>query len=140
MKSKKLLTLGSFEIAHAGHAAFLRKCEAFAEQIIVAVNTDEFIWEYKKIEPLYSLDTRMQRIQAINPDYLVIPNPSPGREVIMEVQPDVVAIGSDWLRKDYLRQIDMTPDDFDEIGCALLYLNYTQGISSTEIKEKLRGS
>jgi len=132
-----LLTLGSFEIAHSGHAAFLRRCEALADEIVVAVNTDEFIQQYKKISPLYSLEERMYRIQVLNPAYTVIPNPSAGKETIYDVDPDIVAIGSDWLHRDYLPQIDMTPDDFDALNCGLLYLPYTQGISTTEIKEKL---
>jgi glycerol-3-phosphate cytidylyltransferase len=130
--------MGTFEIAHAGHAAFLRKCEAFADEIIIGVNTDEFVYNYKRIKPLYPLETRMYRIAVLNPDYKVVPNPSAGRELIMKTMPDVIAIGSDWLHKDYLPQIDMTPDDFDKIEASLLYLPYTQGISSTEIKEKFR--
>ena len=36
-----LLTMGTFDVPHVGHAAFLRKCESFADQVIVGVNTDE---------------------------------------------------------------------------------------------------
>lgn len=131
--------MGTFEIAHSGHAAFLRKCESFADEIIVGVNTDDFVHQYKKIKPLYDLETRIYRIQVLNPDYVVVPNPSPGRELILATMPDVVAIGSDWLHKEYLPQIDMTAGEFESIECALLYLPYTQGVSSTDIKERLRG-
>lgn len=132
-----LLTMGTFELAHTGHAAFLRKCEQFADEVVVGVNSDDFVWEYRKVTPLYPEAKRIQRIQVLNPDYKVIVNPSAGRELIMRVKPSIVAIGSDWMYKDYLAQIDMTPIAFEKLECALLYLPYTQGISSTEIKETL---
>jgi glycerol-3-phosphate cytidylyltransferase len=129
--------MGTFELAHTGHAAFLRKCEAYADRIVVGVNSDEFVREYKGVTPLYSIEKRLYRIQVLSPSYEVVVNPSAGRELIMRYEPDIVAIGSDWMRKDYLAQIDMSPMVFENLNCALLYLPYTDGISSTEIKERM---
>jgi glycerol-3-phosphate cytidylyltransferase len=131
---KKILTMGTFDIPHAGHAAFLRECENYGE-VMVGVNTDEFVEEYKGERPLFSYEERSQLILALG--YTVLKNSSAGRTLIRRIRPDLVAIGSDWLKKDYMAQINMTPELFEQMGIGLLYLPYTDGISTTLIKERL---
>jgi hypothetical protein len=53
------------------------------------------------------------------------------------VAPDMVAIGSDWARKDYYTQMAFDQDWLDDRGISLCYIPYTQGISSTAIKERM---
>jgi len=64
-------------------------------------------------------------------------NEDNGDTMIKGIQPDILAIGSDWARKDYLKQINMTQDDLDEMNIHLLYIPYTKIISTTEIKKRL---
>ena len=132
-----LLTMGTFDVPHAGHASFLRKCEAFADQVIVGVNTDEFVRSYKKAAPLYRTAERLALIAELG--YPVVRNESAGRDLIEQIQPDVIAVGSDWARKDYYSQIDVDQDFLDTRGIALVYIPYTAGISSSAIKARLRG-
>jgi len=54
------------------------------------------------------------------------------------VQPDLIVIGSDWARRDYYTQMGFDQDWLDERGIGLCYIPYTQGISSTDIKTRLR--
>jgi|SRR5690606_20918075 len=130
-----LLTLGTFDIPHAGHAAFLSVCERFADRVVVAVNTDEFVEAYKGQPPVFTYSERRDLIQAMG--YEVVANPSAGRETIAMVEPDVIAIGSDWARRDYYAQIDVTQDFLDHRGISMVYIPYTYGISTTEIKRRL---
>jgi glycerol-3-phosphate cytidylyltransferase-like family protein len=53
------------------------------------------------------------------------------------VKPDLIVIGSDWARRDYYTQMGFTQDWLDERGIGLVYIPYTAGISSTEIKARL---
>lgn len=130
-----LLTMGTFDVPHVGHAAFLRKCESFADEVIVGVNTDEFVASYKKHPPLYRTSERLALIAELG--YPVVRNTSPGRELIEQVEPDVLAIGSDWARKDYYAQIDVDQDFLDSLGVAVVYIPYTSGISSSAIKDRV---
>ena len=50
---------------------------------------------------------------------------------------DVIAIGSDWARKDYYAQMEFNQDWLDEKNISLIYIPYTKGISSTFIKGNL---
>lgn len=132
-----LLTLGTFDTPHMGHAIFLRRCERFADRVVVGVNSDEFVESFKGVRPVYGWEERATLIRDLG--YEVVSNPSAGREVIGRVKPDVLAIGSDWARRDYYAQIDVDQDWLDLRGITMVYIPYTPGISSTDLKERLGG-
>lgn len=117
-----------------GHAVLLKRCEALGE-VIVGVNSDEFVRLYKKA-PMFNTKERMELIRELG--YTVVENNSSGRELIDQVKPDIIVIGSDWGRKDYLAQIDVTWDYLDDNNISLMYVPYTKGISSTEMKKRVK--
>jgi len=131
-----LLTIGTWDLPHVGHATFLRRCERFADEVVVGVNSDAFVAAYRGKPSLFSFEERCILIGGLG--YRCLENDGPGRELILRTWPQVLAIGSDWARKDYHAQIDITQDELDERGIALLFLPYTQGISSTELKARCR--
>lgn len=65
-------------------------------------------------------------------------NDSAGRELIDLIKPDVLAIGSDWARKDYYAQIDVDQDYMDENRISMLYIPRVGTLSSTELKSRVR--
>ncbi len=134
----KLLTVGTFDTPHIGHAAFLRKCERLADEVIVGVNTDDFVLSFKGAAPKFTYNERATLIDILG--YEIYPNDSAGRELIMVVKPEILAIGSDWARKDYYKQIDVDQDFMDDWGITMAYIPYTHGVSSTLLKERLWGN
>ena len=52
--------------------------------------------------------------------------------------PDIIAVGSDWEGRDYYSQMGFTQNWLDARGISLVYLPYTIGISSTDIKNRLK--
>lgn len=127
----KVLTIGSFAVPHIGHAAFLRACERFGE-VTVGVNSDAFIQSYKGTEAPFRQAERMELIRCLG--YTVKLNDGPGFELICEVDPDVIAVGTDWARRDYLHQIGVTQDELDRWGISVVYIPMRPlGISSTEV-------
>ena len=138
MRQTRLLTIGTFDPPHLGHANLFKKCDVFADQVIVGVNSDEFVMKYRKVAPLYHLSERQRLIESLG--YETVPNHSAGRELIQKIMPDMLAIGSDWLHKDYMAQIDMTPHDFDAMRITLIYIPYTEGISASDLKERISRS
>ena len=44
---KILYTGGTFDLFHYGHANFLKQCNLLADEVIVSLNTDEFIKKFK---------------------------------------------------------------------------------------------
>ena len=107
--------------------------------VIVSLNTDEFIEEYKGKPPIISYQDRAEVLSSCRYVDKVIPNfgNEDSKPAIIEASPDIIAIGSDWARKDYYKQMQFTQDWLDKHSISLIYIPYTQGISSTEIKTRL---
>lgn len=128
------LTIGTFDTPHLGHARLFRFCESLGSTV-VGVNSDEFVEEYKGQRPLFMYEERARLIGGLG--LSVVKNETAGADLICHIRPRFLVIGSDWLRKDYLKQIDMSPDELDFIGTSLVYTPYTQGISTTDIKRRV---
>ena len=137
----KLYTGGTFDLFHSGHVEFLKKCSEISDYVVVSLNTDEFIEAYKGKAPIISYSQRESVLRACRWVDDVIPNSggADSKPAILEEKPDIVAIGSDWAKKDYYAQMQFTQDWLDTHNISLIYIPYTKGISSTEIKARLRG-
>jgi cytidyltransferase-like protein len=131
-------TGGTFDLYHAGHARFLARCAELGE-VTVSLNTDEFIEQYKGKPPVISFADRAEVLLSSRSVSQVVPNTggADSRWAIESVMPDIIAIGTDWARRDYYKQMGFDQDWLDDRGIALIYIPYTQGISSTAVKERI---
>lgn len=130
-------TGGTFDLFHSGHVNLLRKCSQLG-RVVVALNSDEFILEYKKKPPIMSYDERKAVLESCQWVSQVVPNlaGADSKPSIEMVKPDIIAIGSDWARKDYHAQMQFNQDWLDDRGISLIYIPYTKGISTTELKRR----
>ena len=138
----RVYTGGTFDLFHIGHVRLLERCRELSGEsgmVIVSLNTDEFIEEYKGKPPIISYQDRAEVLLSCRYVDKVIPNfgNEDSKPAIIEASPDIIAIGSDWARKDYYKQMQFTQDWLDKLNISLIYIPYTQGISSTEIKTRL---
>lgn len=135
----KIYTGGTFDLFHAGHANFLARCAELGS-VTVALNTDEFILEYKSKAPIMSYQERLEVLASCRYVDNIIPNEggADSKPSILRVKPDIVAIGSDWARRDYYYQMAFDQDWLDEQNISLLYIPYTSGISTTELKRRIK--
>jgi glycerol-3-phosphate cytidylyltransferase len=131
-------TGGTFDLYHAGHARFLARCAELGE-VTVSLNTDQFILDYKGKPPVISFADRAEVLLSTRHVSQVIGNTGgPDSTIAIEsVMPDIIAIGTDWARRDYYKQMGFDQDWLDDRGIALIYIPYTQGISSTAVKERI---
>jgi len=134
----KIYTGGTFDLLHAGHVELLRKCKELGE-VTVALNTDDFIENYKGKPPVMTYQEREAVLLACRYVDCVIPNHggTDSKPSILAVKPDLIVIGSDWAKKDYYKQMQFTTDWLDQHGIGLAYVPYSWGISSTEIKRRI---
>ena len=133
---RTVLTIGTFDTPHLGHAYLFKECERYGT-LTVGVNSDEFVESYKGQRPIYEYGERTMLISSLG--YQVLKNCSAGRELIDEVAPDVLAIGSDWAKKDYYAQIDVDQDYLDERRITMVYIPRLGTLSSTELKARTNG-
>lgn len=132
-----VLTIGTFDPVHADHVFLFRRCAALGD-LTVGVNSDEFVRFYRGSPPMFSQDERMAQVRATGYDATL--NDGSGRDLIVSMQPDVLAIGSDWLRRDYFAQLAVDPDFLDDLEVGLLYLPRGTTISASELKDRCRGA
>jgi glycerol-3-phosphate cytidylyltransferase len=137
----KVYTGGTFDLFHSGHVNLLKKCREIAGngEVIVSLNTDEFIEKYKNKRPICSYEERKYVLESCRFVDLVIPNigGTDSKISIMMVQPNYIVIGSDWANKNYYDQMNFTQEWLDENNIGLIYVPYTKEISSTKIKARL---
>lgn len=135
---KIVYTGGSFDIFHAGHVDLLRKCSELGK-VVVALNTDEFITQFKK-KPTQTYEERKDVLESCKYVWKVVPNEngSDSKPTILKVHPDYLVIGSDWLRKDYFKQMSFTPEWLEEQNISLVYIPRVRPLSSTIIKERIK--
>lgn len=127
---KRVLTYGTFDLLHYGHIRLLQRASQLGDYLIVALSTDEFN-AVKGKKSFYPYETRKEMLEAIRYVDLVIPENdwAQKRSDIAEYHVDTVCMGSDWAG-------DVRFEGLKDL-CDVVYLDRTQGISTTEVKERL---
>jgi len=133
----KVLTIGTFDATHIGHYNFLRQCAQLGD-LTVSLNQNDFIEKFKGRPPLFTYEERRKLLLLMPFIAEVIPNfgGQDSKPVIESVKPDILAIASDWAKKDYYAQMSFTQQWLDERGILLVYLPYTEIISTSEIRRR----
>jgi glycerol-3-phosphate cytidylyltransferase len=136
-----VLTIGTFDLFHAGHVNLLARCRILAGKrglVIVGLNSDEFVTQYKGRPPVIRYADRFRVVSACRyVDRVVAGSGADSKPVIESVGPDIIAVGSDWETKDYNAQIGVTERWLSDQGIATVFLPYTEGISSSQIRKRV---
>lgn len=131
-----VLTIGTFDLLHRGHLRLLRRACGLGD-LTVGVNSDDFAASFKA-RPIQTERERMLTISELPFASDVALNEDGGRTLIRRVQPDVLVVGSDWATRDYFKQIEMTLAELETIGCGLCYLPYTPGVSTSDLRRRIK--
>lgn len=127
----RVITYGTFDLFHEGHRRLLERAKALGDYLIVGVTTQNYDNSRGKLNVSQSL---MERIKNVTDSGLVdevIIEEYEGQKIhdIQQHQVDIFAIGSDWVGKfDYLKEY-----------CTVVYLDRTQGVSSTQLRTESHG-
>ena len=140
MKKYKVgYTTGVFDMFHIGHLNILKRAKEQCDFLIVGVSTDEVVEKNKNKKPIISFDERVAIVDSIKFVDFVIPQDDYGIEgklkVVKENAIDVVFVGSDWQGTDKWNKFE---EELAKINCRVVYLPHTDGISSTELRNKIR--
>lgn len=125
---KKVITYGTYDLLHYGHIRLLERAKALGDYLIVGVTADGFDMARGKINVQQSLMERMEAVKATGIADEVIVEEYEGQKIddILRYGVDIFAIGSDWQGHfDYLKEF-----------CQVIYLERTEGISSSELRSK----
>lgn len=128
-------TTGVYDMFHIGHLNILKRAKEQCETLIVGVTTDELCYKRKRKYPIINEQERMAIVGAIRYVDKVVPQADMEKiRSVKNLGADVVFVGSDWKGTDVWKQYET---DFAEVGCTVVYLDHTDGISSSILREKL---
>ena len=130
---KKVLTYGTFDLLHYGHIRLLKRAKDLGDYLIVALSTEEFN-ELKGKKTYHTFEVRKEMLEAIRYVDLVILEESWEQKVddVKKHDVDIVVMGNDWADSDKFEYLK----DY----CEVVYLDRTDGISTTQIKDDLNGN
>ena len=129
-------TTGVFDMFHIGHLNILRRAKAQCEYLIVGVTTDALCQARKNHLPVIPEEERMAIVEAIRYVDRVVPQTDMDKiEPVREFGADAVFVGSDWKGTAAWEQYEK---EFASVGCTVVYLDHTDGISSTFLREKIK--
>ncbi|GLR64419.1 glycerol-3-phosphate cytidylyltransferase [Marinospirillum insulare] len=125
---KKVITYGTFDLFHVGHVNLLKRAKSLGDQLIVGLSTDEFNHQKGKTT-LVPYNHRAEILKACRYVDQLIPesNWEQKQQDIIDNQIDIFVMGDDWQGKfDFLKEY-----------CQVVYLERTEDISSTAMKEAI---
>ena len=126
----KVITYGTYDLLHYGHIRLLERAKALGDHLIVGVTADDFDKTRGKINVQQSLMERIEAVRATGIADEIIVEEYEGQKIddIRKYDVDIFTVGSDWVGKfDYLNEY-----------CKVVYLDRTEGVSSSEIREQKR--
>ena len=140
MKKYKIgYTCGVFDMFHVGHLNLLEKCKSMCDYLIVGVCNDDYVRNIKHEEPVYSEQDRVRILEALKvvdrAELVTIEETNDKILAIEKFHFDVLFSGDDWKGSERYQK---TEEQFKKYGAFIEYFPYTQGISTTQIKEKIK--
>lgn len=137
MKKYKIgYTTGVYDMFHVGHLNILKRAKELCDYLIVGVSTDAVVEAYKHKKPIIPFSERIAIVEAIKYVDKVVPQQSMDKlEAWKELHFDVLFHGTDWKNSDMYNQIE---SELKKVGCDVVYLPHTEGISSTILSKKIR--
>lgn len=128
-------TTGVYDMFHIGHLNILRRAKEQCDYLIVGVTTDELCYKRKQKYPIINEQERMAIVEAIRYVDRVVPQTDMEKiRQVKDLGANVVFVGSDWKGTDAWNQYEK---DFAEVDCKVVYLDHTDGISSSILRDKL---
>lgn len=138
-KCKIGYTTGVFDLFHVGHLNILKNAKKYCDKLIVGVSTDEVVIKNKNKKPTIPFNERIEIVKAIKYVDEVIPQEDYSIEYkikrIKELHADILFVGSDWKGSDKWNSLEC---ELSKIGVKVMYLPHTDGISTTELTEKIK--
>ncbi len=142
MKKYKVgYTAGVYDMFHIGHLNVIMNAKKLCEELIVAVSSDDLVKNQKGVVPIIPFDDRKRIVEALRYVDRVVTQESytiEGKIQSAKVYGvDVMFVGDDWKGSEKWNTIEQR---LAEIGVDVIYLPHTEGISSTMLREIIRGS
>ncbi len=126
---------GVFDMFHIGHLNILERAKEHCDFLIVGVNSDELVEEYKHKKTIIPCDERVRIIEALKcVDKVIVMHDRDKLKVCQENNINAIFMGDDWKGSDFYNKMEI---ELKKINVDIVYFPYTKGTSSTILREKL---
>lgn len=128
-------TDGVYDLFHVGHLNMIETARKQCEYLIVGVHSDEIVNQYKHRYPIIAEAERARIIGSIKGVDKVVINDVRDKLTLLErYHFNVVFIGDDWKGTDRWNNFEKI---LGERNVDVVYVPYTRGISTTDIKKRI---
>ena len=124
----KVITYGTYDLLHYGHIRLLERAKALGDYLVVGITSDAYDKTRGKINNQQTLMERIAAVEATGLADEIVVEEYEGQKIddIKRLNIDIFTVGSDWEGYfDYLKEF-----------CKVVYLERTEGISSSQIRAK----
>lgn len=130
---KIVFTNGCFDLMHAGHAAYLQFARQQGDVLVVGLNTDASVRRHKGDQrPIVDEKNRARMMAALEcVDYVTGFDEDEPKELIAELQPDVLVKAADWAH--YVSGRDIV----ESRGGKVVLAPMVEGLSTTKLIAKI---
>ena len=126
---------GCFDMFHIGHLNILEKCKQNCDYLLVGVCNDAYIRTKKLKEPMIPEENRLRIIKALKcvDDAVLVCLEEIQDKITLSSKYNVSVVfdGDDWKDDERYKKLK-------QAGIEVKFFPYTQGISSTQLREKLK--
>lgn len=127
-------TAGVFDLLHGGHLNLLWRTKALGDILVVGVVSDDGTEAYKGVRPFEDEQTRVHRLECVPwIDVVALQDGTDPSDNLRRYRPDIMTHADDWNR------LKEGHETLAEVGTDWVLLPYTEGVSSTQLREE-RGS
>lgn len=134
VKYKIGYTQGTYDMFHIGHLNLLRQAKEQCERLIVGINSDKLVQEYKNKTPIVNEQDRMEIVKELRcVDDVLLCDTLKKTTMWQKIHFDAIFIGNDWKGNARWQQ---TERDLAPLGADVVYLKHTDGISSSLLRTK----
>ena len=124
---------GTFDLFHIGHLNLLRRAKEYCDYLVVGVHQDA---SHKGKSTFISFEERCEIVKSIKYVDQVIPSEREDCDVYLKgiVKYDYLFVGSDYKGTERFNRYEQI---FADKGVKIIYFPYTQGTSSSQLREAL---
>lgn len=128
-------TSGVYDMFHIGHLNIIQRAKEQCDYLIVGVTSDELCLKRKNKLPIIPEKDRIAIVKAIKyVDKVIVQSDMDKLRIVKDYHVDKVFVGSDWKGTKSWNEYE---NAFKAVGCEVVYLDHTDGISSTILRERL---
>lgn len=125
-------TQGTFDLFHVGHLRLLVRAKEQCDRLIVGVNSDRLVNEYKGCPSMIPQEERAEIIGALRcVDQVIITDTLDKLVYYRQFGFNKIFVGDDWINNPRWQK---TKDDLAALGAETVFLPRTQGVSTSKIK------